>query len=151
MKTFLRIFFFKVTSDPPWWISYFEFFVEGILLITVASFGIVGRSSPLKLLLLCTYSLKTCHSAFTSSLKNISLVYIHLKYITRSAYINFNIYFFLAFALLSSSQHRWVVWNVVLLASNRKLSKKWSLNFNCFRLSTKRSTIFSYCFLCLIW
>jgi len=33
----------EVTSAAPWWIPYFEFFVEGILLVIVASFGIVGR------------------------------------------------------------------------------------------------------------
>jgi len=32
----------EVTSAAPWWIPYFEFFVEGILLVIVASFGIVG-------------------------------------------------------------------------------------------------------------
>ena len=30
-------------TKVPWWIPYFEFFVEGILLVIVASFGIVGR------------------------------------------------------------------------------------------------------------
>ena len=33
----------QVASDAPWWIPYFEFFVEGVLLVIVASFGIVGR------------------------------------------------------------------------------------------------------------
>ena len=132
-------FLFKVTSDPPWWIAYFEFFVEGILLITVASFGIVGRFSPKKKnIFLCVFSLKS----IPLTLRTLNLTSI-------SSLCSFAV-FSTQVSVMHNKKNRHKCLPIKCFGSEI-IEGIGSLNYNCFRLSTKRSTTFFYCFLCLIW